>query len=178
MWTPIVFRAHSFENGAMWMDSVFINTMDRHENGALWRSPKAIFKDGNLMPHQHWHILASHIQTRLNLRQSKCRAGWNKLAPELRLAPSVAVFEKKLLSKIRPPAKSVFGINDPKGLSHLTQLRVGHSKLNFHKLKHNFRDTINPMCPTSDGIEDTKHFFCSAPLLMLNVEIFSLKLSN
>ena len=37
------------------------------------------------------------------------------------------------------------------------QLRVGLSKLNFHKFKHNFRDTINPMCPTSDGVEDTEH---------------------
>ena len=32
----------------------------------------------------------------------------------MRLAPSVAVFKKKLLSIIRPPAKSVFGIHDPK----------------------------------------------------------------
>ena len=32
------------------------------------------------------------------------------------------------------------------------------SKLNFHKFKHNFKDTINPMCPVNDGIEDTEHF--------------------
>ena len=51
----------------------------------------------------------------------------------------------------------------PKGLSYLTQLRVGLSKLNFHKFKHNFRDTINPMCPTSDGIEDTEHFLLLCP---------------
>ena len=92
-----------------------------------------------------------------------CLSGWNKLEPELRPAPSVAVFKKKLLSIIRPPAKSVFGIYDPKGLSYLTQLRVGLSKLNFHKFKHNFRDTINPMCPTSDGIEDTEHFLLLCP---------------
>ena len=92
-----------------------------------------------------------------------CLSEWNKLEPELRLAPSVAVFKKKLLSIIRPPAKSVFGIYDPKGLSYLTQLRVGLSKLNFHKFKHNFRDTINPMCPTSDGIEDTEHFLLLCP---------------
>ena len=36
--------------------------------------------------------------------------------------------------------------------------RVGLSKLNFHKFKHNSRDTINLMCPTSDGIQDTEHF--------------------
>ena len=92
-----------------------------------------------------------------------CLAEWNKLEPELRLAPSAAVFKKKLLAKIRPPAKSVFGIHDPKGLSYLTQLRVGLSKLNFHKFKHNFRDTINPMCPTNDGIEDTEHFLLLCP---------------
>ena len=92
-----------------------------------------------------------------------CLSKWNKLEPELRLAPSIAVFKKKLLSIIRPPAKSVYGIHDRKGLSHLTQLRVGLSKLNFHKFKHNFRDTINPMCPTSDGIEDTEHFLLFCP---------------
>ena len=93
-----------------------------------------------------------------------CLYEWNKLEPELRLAPSVAIFKTKFLSIIRPPpAKSVFGIHDPKGLPHLMQLRVGLSKLNFHKFKHNFRDTINPMCQTSDGIEDTEYFLLLCP---------------
>ena len=35
---------------------------------------------------------------------------------------------------------------------------MGLSKLNVHKFKHNFKDTINPMCPVNDGIEDTEHF--------------------
>ena len=56
-----------------------------------------------------------------------------------------------------------FRCHDPKGLSYLTQLRVGLSKLNFHKFKHNFRDTINPMCLTSDGIKDTEHFLLLCP---------------
>ena len=67
------------------------------------------------------------------------------------------------MSIIRPPAKSVFGIHDPKGLPYLTQLRVGLGKLNFHKVKHNFRDTISPMCPTNDGIEDTEHYLLLCP---------------
>ena len=69
------------------------------------------------------------------------------------------------MSIIRPPAKAVYGIHDPKGLSHLTQLRACLSKLNFHKFKHDFRDTINPMCSTSDGIACTwQHFLllCSS----------------
>ena len=77
---------------------------------------------------------------------------WNRLDSEIRLAPSVAAFKKKLLSIIRPTAKSLFGIFCPIGLNYLLQIRVGHSKLNFHKFEHNFRDIINPMCPTNDGI--------------------------
>ena len=30
--------------------------------------------------------------------------------------------------------------------------------LNSHKFRHNFRDTLSPMCPFSDGIEETEHF--------------------
>ena len=92
-----------------------------------------------------------------------CLSEWNKIDPEIRLAPSVAVFKAKLLSIIRPPAKSVFGIYDPIGLSYLSQIRVGLSKLNFHKFKHNFRDTVNPMCPMNDGIENTEHFLLLCP---------------
>ncbi len=92
-----------------------------------------------------------------------CISEWNKLDPEVRLAPSVAVFKKKLVSIIRANAKSVFDIHDPIGLSHLTQIRVGLSKLKFHKFSHNFRDAIDPMCPTNDGIEDTEHFLLLCP---------------
>ena len=93
-----------------------------------------------------------------------CIFEWNTLDPKIRLEPSVAVFEKKPLSKTRPRAKPVFGIYDPFSSSYLSQLRVGLSKLNFHKFKPNFKDTVNPMCPTNDGIEDTEHFLllCSS----------------
>ena len=83
---------------------------------------------------------------------------WNKLDPEIRESSSVSVLKKKLFSKIRPPANSIYGIHNPKGIAYLTQLRMGLSKLNFHKFKHNFKDTINPMCPVNDGVEDTEHF--------------------
>ena len=92
-----------------------------------------------------------------------CISEWNKLDPEIRLSPSVNVFKSKLLSLIRPPAGSVFGIHDPIGLSYLSQIRVGLSRLNFHKFMHNFKDTVNPMCPTNDGIEDTEHFLLLCP---------------
>ena len=96
-----------------------------------------------------------------------CLSNWNDLCPEIRFAPTIAISKKKILSIIRPPAKSVLGIHDPIGLSYHTQLRVELSKLNFHKFKYNFKDTINPMCPMNDGIENTEHFL----LLCLSFEI-------
>ena len=88
-----------------------------------------------------------------------CLSEWDRLDPNIRLSSSVKIFKKKLLSIIRPPPKSVYRIHDPKGLSILTQLRVGLSKLNFHKFKHNFRETLNPLCAINDGVEDTEHYF-------------------
>ena len=35
--------------------------------------------------------------------------------------------------------------------------------LHGFKVSHNFRDTIDPMCPTNDGIEDTEHFLLLCP---------------
>ena len=42
---------------------------------------------------------------------------WNKLDPEIRESSSVSVLKKKLFSQIRPPANSVYGIHNPKGIS-------------------------------------------------------------
>ena len=87
-----------------------------------------------------------------------CLFEWNKLDPLVRASTSVYTFKQNLFSQIRPPANSVYGIHNPKGIAYITQLRVGLSKLNFHKFRHNLKDTINPMCPINDGIEDTEHF--------------------
>ena len=74
------------------------------------------------------------------------------LEPEIRNAPSVAAFKYKLLLKTRPLVRSIFGIHEPIGVSYLSQIRVGLNKVNLHKFKHNFKDTINPLCPTNDGV--------------------------
>ena len=87
-----------------------------------------------------------------------CLAEWENIDPETRNASSLGIFKEKLNKIIRPTPKQVFGIHDPKGLAALTQLRVGLSALNFHKFRHNFNDTLNPMCPINDGVEDTEHF--------------------
>ena len=87
-----------------------------------------------------------------------CLSEWNNLDPEIRSSPSLIIFKTKLNKIIRSIPKQVFGIHDPTGLAALTQLRVGLSVLNFHKFRHNFSDTLNPMCPINDGIEHTEHF--------------------
>ena len=107
-----------------------------------------------------------------------CLTELNKLESNVRLAHSVDVFKKKVLQKIRPSARSVFDIHDPIGLSYLTQLRVGLSKLNLHKFQHNFRNTLNAMCPSNDGIEYAEQFCCSAHPLIFKDATFSLKLKN
>ena len=69
----------------------------------------------------------------------------NKLDPEIRESSSVSVLTKKSSSQIRPPSNFIYGIHDPKGILYLTQLRMGLSKLNFQKFKHNLKGTINPI---------------------------------
>ena len=71
---------------------------------------------------------------------------------------TIGSFKNKLLSLICPPPKPVCSIHDPKGLAMLKKLRVGLSLLNLHQFRHNFRDTLNPLCPSNDGAEDTEHF--------------------
>ena len=63
-----------------------------------------------------WRMRARTEQFQSGFYHPNCISEWNKLDPEIRLAPSVAVFKIKLLSIICPPAKSVFGIHDPIGL--------------------------------------------------------------
>ena len=47
----------------------------------------------------------------------------------------------------------------PVGLKLLTRLGFGLSRLNEHKLKHNFSDCINPLCSCSLEVESTTQFF-------------------
>ena len=93
-----------------------------------------------------------------------CLSVWNKLHPEIRLSPSVSSFRNKLLSLIRPTAKPVFSVHDPKGLAILTQLRVGLCAFNLDKFRHKFKDTIHSMCLINDGIENAEYFLLSCHL--------------
>ena len=84
---------------------------------------------------------------------------WNKLDCYIRNAESFKVFKKRLLTFIRPMPNSIYNIHNPLGVKYLTRLRIGFSHLKEHKFKHNFQDSIDPMCSCSSGIETTIHFF-------------------
>ena len=84
---------------------------------------------------------------------------WNKLDCYISNADSFEVFKTCLLSFIRPMANSIYNIHNPHGVKYLTRLRIIFSHLKEHKFKHNFQDSIDPMCSCSSGIETTIHFF-------------------
>ena len=84
---------------------------------------------------------------------------WNKLDLEIRNSASLEIFKKHLLNFIRPNSSKAFNINNPLELKLLTRLRIGFSHLNKHKFKHNFQDSIDPLCSCGNDTESTVHFF-------------------
>ena len=82
----------------------------------------------------------------------------NKLNDNLRNANSIYKFKNYLTKFIKVKENSIFSISDPLGLKLLNCLQIDFSHLNEHKFRHNFRDTVNPMCPCGPGIETTDHY--------------------
>ena len=69
-----------------------------------------------------------------------------------------------LLKFVTTVANNVFEINNRYGLKSLTRLRLGLSQLCYQKLRHNFKDCINPICVCGLEIETTTHFLLHSPL--------------
>ena len=63
-----------------------------------------------------------------------------------------------VLSFIRPVQNNIFNIFDPIGLKFLTHLRLGFSRLNERRFRHNFQDCMNLLRSCSLEIEDTLHY--------------------
>ena len=79
---------------------------------------------------------------------------WNKLDPNIRNSENLVLFKKRILAFIRPSANSTFHCLNPR-------LRV-HCHLRFHKFKHSFQDTLNPIsnCGT---VETTIQYLLLCP---------------
>ena len=71
---------------------------------------------------------------------------WNKLDSDIKNSDSQSIFRKKLLTFIRPVGNSMYRIYDRFGVKSINRLRLGFSHLREHKFRHNFADTVNPLC--------------------------------
>ena len=71
---------------------------------------------------------------------------WIKLDPSLRSSESFLTFKNNILQFIRAAANSVYKCHNPKGIKLITRLRLGLSHLREHKFKHNFQESLNPLC--------------------------------
>ena len=63
------------------------------------------------------------------------------------------------MTSIRALENDTHGVYDPLGVRLLNRLRLGLSHLRERKFRHNFADTLNPLCLCSLEIEDTEHYF-------------------
>ena len=66
------------------------------------------------------------------------------------------MFHEKLLTFMRPLENYTYGIYDPLGVRLLNRLRLGFSHLREHKFRHNFADTLNPLCSSALETDDTE----------------------
>ena len=89
----------------------------------------------------------------------------NRLGIDIRKSDSTSILKKRILSFIRPLANKISNSSNPQVLKLLTRLRLGLSHLLYHKFKHNFLDTIIPLCSCGSDVETTLHFFSTAQTL-------------
>ena len=67
--------------------------------------------------------------------------------------------KKTLIKFIRTEENSIFWISGIYGIKLLTRLKLSFSHLNEHKFRHNFNDTVNPMCNWGLATETTIHYY-------------------
>ena len=93
-----------------------------------------------------------------------CIKEWLKLGDEIRSIESSKQFNKTILDFIKSKENSIYAIHDISGLKLLTRLILNFSHLNEHKLRHNFKDTINPMCSCGFEPESKDHYLLRCKL--------------
>ena len=110
---------------------------------------------------------------------------WSKLNDKIRNIKSINKFKVTILNFIRTKRNSVFDIHDTKGIKLLNRLRLNFNHLNEHKFRHNFNDTVNPMCRCGREPETKLHYLLPCYLystkrqeLLNNVCILNTSLKN
>ena len=89
---------------------------------------------------------------------------WNKLYLNICNSESLTSFKSNVLKLIPFSKNSIFLCNNPKGIRLLIRLRLGSSQLRDHIFKHNFQDTVNPICNCGEDIETLCHYLLQCSL--------------
>ena len=89
---------------------------------------------------------------------------WCGLSEEIGNIVSVNKFKETIISFIRPKENSVFAIHYTIGLKLLIRLRLNFSNLNEDKFRHEFKDTVDPMCKCGVETETILHFLLGCRL--------------
>ena len=93
-----------------------------------------------------------------------CAEAWRNLSEELRNVNSINTIKPSILNFDRPRENSVFEVYGIKGVKLLARLRLDFSHLNEHIFRHNFNNTINPMCSYGKESEKTPHYLLRCDL--------------
>ena len=82
----------------------------------------------------------------------------------MRNSGTYRTFKNTILNFLRPSPKNVFKSHNPPGIKFLTRLHLGLSHLPEQKFKHNFQDSLNPLCKCTFDVEWTLHFLLHCPI--------------
>ena len=88
---------------------------------------------------------------------------WNNLDPQIKISKSISIFKSNILKFIRSTPNNVYYCHNTKGIKLLTRLRLGLSHLCNYKVKHNFQDSLNPICLCGNEIENSTRYLLYCP---------------
>ena len=88
---------------------------------------------------------------------------WNYLEINIKNSESYSTFKKSTLRLIRQAESSTFKVPNPSSNLNLviTKLRLGFSHLRQHEFRHNFQNTLEPICSCGKNNETTFHYLLS-----------------
>ena len=79
--------------------------------------------------------------------------------PHILSSSNYNIFRNTLLKFIRPVERKIYDNDDLFRIKMLTRLRLGFSHLREHKIRHGFKDALNPLSSFSIEAETTSHYF-------------------
>ena len=83
---------------------------------------------------------------------------WNKLRTEIPNLNAYQQSRKSFWSSVKPNCSTLFSFHHPVCVKLFVRLRLGFSHLCEHKFRHNFHDTLNPLCSSSLEPKKTSYY--------------------